>query len=603
MAIRNIRTLHFATRRDSFLPMPDSHVDAPTDADAGSPTDPSSDGGSPAEPLRLLRDEALLNWLFVGRMVLVTAVLLTAFLPGGVVPLTLAAPLFVAGALWTGLSWWWANVRKIEIGPGFRYSQVLFDIFVVTAVVDASGGNQSTFASLYILVIAEGALLLPLPGGLLVGLAASAVFAGVAVLFNGVDPFQPIFLLQVGLFTLVALATGILGDRLRQAGLRLGAVESELEQLRLDTSDILEALSTGLLTVDGNGRLAYLNPAGAELLGLDPREWLGKPILERVDGIAPGLGGMLARSIQFRMPQTRFRTTMAGEDEAVVLGVSTTVLERSGDDAPSATAVFQDITAAERAERLDRRTQRLEAVAALSASLAHEIKNPLASIRSSVEQLARGKALAASDRGILERLVLDESDRLSRLLSDFIEFSAIRMGRSETHDLLEVVDGALQLASRHPDADGVALEARMAVDRVTVPGDRDLLHRAVYNLVLNAFQFAGEGGRVQVIVEDVGHLSAEQTAGVARAARLTVRDTGPGIEPEDEERVFDPFFTRRTGGTGLGLAVVQRAVRAHNGAVLVGTGPNGGAEFTLFLPGGDGTDPATNQTSEKEVSA
>jgi two-component system sensor histidine kinase PilS (NtrC family) len=580
-----------------------SETDVSAESGVGPATEPAADDVSEADRLNLFREEKLLDWLFAGRLVLLSAAFLIALIPGGEVTLALAGPLLLAGVLWTGLSWWWSKVRRVEIGPAFRYAQVGFDIFVITAIVDASGGAESPFAPLYILVIAEGALLLPLPGGLLVGLAASAVFAGVAVFFHQVDPFQPVFLLQIGLFTLVALATGILGDRLRQAGLRLGAVESELEQLRLDTSDILEALSTGLLTVDGRGRLAYLNPAGAELLGLDPQEWLGRPILEVVDGIAPGLGGMLARSIQFRMPQTRFRTTMAGEDEAVVLGVSTTVLERSGDDAPSATAVFQDITAAERAERLDRRTQRLEAVAALSASLAHEIKNPLASIRSSVEQLARGESLAVSDRGILERLVLDESDRLSRLLSDFIEFSAIRMGRSETHDLLEIVDGALQLASRHPDAHGVALEARMAVDRVTVPGDRDLLHRAVYNLVLNAFQFAGEGGRVQVIVEDVGHLPAEQSAGVARAARLTVRDTGPGIDPADEERVFDPFFTRRIGGTGLGLAVVQRAVRAHSGAVLVGTGPNGGAEFTLYLPGGDSPESATSERAEEEVPA
>ncbi len=551
----------------------------------------------------LFREGPLLGWLFAGRTLLVVGVLLTALVLGGPVPVPLALGLLAASTLWTAVSWAWARTRAGETGTTFRYGQVLFDIFLVTAVVHASGGASSAFAPLYILIIAEGALLLPLPGGLLVGLAASAVFAGDAVLLLGADATESAFLLQISLFTLVALATGFLGDRLQQAGMRLGAVESELEQLRLDTSDILEALSTGLLTVDGQGRLAYLNPAGADLLGLDPDEWLGEPVLDVVDGIAPGLGGMLARSIQFQMPQTRFRTTMAGEDEAVVLGVSTTVLERSGDDAPSATAVFQDITAAERADRLDRRTQRLEAVAALSASLAHEIKNPLASIRSSVEQLGRGTSLAPSDRKTLERLVLDESDRLSRLLSDFIEFSAIRMGRSETHDLLEIVDGAIQLASRHPDAEGVALEARMDADRVPVPGDRDLLHRAVYNLVLNAFQFAGPEGKVEVVVQDVGHLPADDTAGVDQAARLVVRDSGPGVEEEDEERVFDPFFTRRTGGTGLGLAVVQRAVRAHDGAVLVGRSPGGGAEFTLYLPGGDRTDPASKEAREEEVPA
>jgi len=540
-------------------------------------------------------------------MALASAILIAVFVTSSDAGWALG--LFVVALIWTAVSA--ALTRRalqqgLGLGQGFRYGQVLFDILVVTVAVHVTGGGGSAFAPLYILVIAEGALLLPLPGGLLAGLAASAVFAADAVLLQGeanADPLDTTFLLQFGLFMLVAIATGLLGDRLRQAGMRLGAVQSELEQLRLDTTDILEALSTGLMTVDGEGRLVYLNPAGSDLLGMDAEEWTGRPILDVVDGIAPGLGGMLARSIQFRMPQTRFRTTLAHDDDPMVIGVSTTILERPGDDAPSATAVFQDITAAERAERLDRRTQRLEAVAELSASLAHEIKNPLASIRSAVEQLARGAMLAPSDRGILERLVLDESDRLSRLLSDFIDFSAIRMGRSETHDFADIVDGAVHLASRHPDADGITLEVAIQGGPLPVPGDRDLLHRATYNLVLNAFQYAGGDGSVEVLAEDVGHLPPEAAAGVERAIRLTVRDSGPGIEEEDVDRVFDPFFTRRTGGTGLGLAVVQRAVRAHSGAVLVGRAPQGGAEFNLYLPGGELRDPAPSASTEAGIEA
>jgi len=545
-----------------------------------------------------LQEDNLLRWLYLGRMTLVSGIFVGALLSPG--PVLQTGALFALSLAWTTISFWRTHLAEREASFAFRYGQVLFDILVVTGIVHFTGDAESSFAPLYILVIAEGSLLLPLPGGVLVGLAASAVFAGDAVLLNDAE-ITSTFLLQIGLFTLVAVATGILGDRLRQAGMRLGAVESELEQLRLDTSDILDNLSTGVMTVDGAGRLAYLNPAGAQLLGVDPGEWFGTPILDVVDGVAPGMGGILARSIQFRMPQTRFKTTIAGEGETITLGVSTTVLERVADEPPSATAIFQDITALERADRLDRRTQRLEAVAALSASLAHEIKNPLASIRSSVEQLARHDALEPADRDVLQRLVLDESDRLSRLLSDFIEFSAIRMGRAETHDLGELVGGAVQLAAQHPDASGVALECRGHDRAVPVPGDRDLLHRAVYNLVLNAFQFAGEGGRVDVSVEDVREVPAEQAAGIERAVRLVVRDSGPGIDADDEERIFDPFFTRRVGGSGLGLAVVQRAVKAHHGAVLVGNHPAGGAEFVLYLPGSEGGEVVASENTEQEV--
>jgi two-component system sensor histidine kinase PilS (NtrC family) len=561
------------------------------------PTVQSSTGAEPGEAAAgFLAEETLLRWLYLARLTLVSGIFVGALIAG---TRTLEVGVLLAISLaWTGVSFWRTHLHDRPAGFGFRYGQVLFDIFLVTSIVHITGGAASSFSPLYIVVISEGALLLPLPGGVLVGLAASAFFAGDAVLLQPVPAaIDAPFLLQIGLFTVVAILTGILGDRLRQAGMRLGAVQSELEQLRLDTSDILDNLSTGVLTVDGAGRLVYMNAAGAELLELIPEEWLGAPILDVIDGLAPGLGGLLAKSIQTRTDQRRFSTTTSRDGQPLTLGVSTTVLERAGEEAPSATALFQDITLLEQAARLNRRTQRLEAVAALSASLAHEIKNPLASIRSSVEQLAKPEELAGEDRAILQRLVLDESDRLSRLLSDFIEFSAIRMGRSESHDFDDLVRGAVRLAAQHPDAEGVALDVVGHEGPLPLPGDRDLLHRAVYNLVLNALQFAGREGRVRVELRDLRHLTSDALTGVRHPVMLVVQDSGPGIDESDEDLIFDPFFTRRRGGSGLGLSVVQRAVKAHHGAVLVGNHPGGGAEFTLILPGGSRSSSAADEAS------
>src|SRR5690606_13979824 len=140
------------------------------------------------------------------------------------------------------------------------YGQVIFDVLVVTAVVHLTGGGQSDFAPLYIVVIAAGALLLPLPGGVLVGGLASILYIADVVWGHAVDP-QGTVLIQTGLFGVMALVTGYLGDRLRQAGTALGAIESELRQLRLDTDDVLDAIDTGVVMVDGDGRLAYMNRA------------------------------------------------------------------------------------------------------------------------------------------------------------------------------------------------------------------------------------------------------------------------------------------------------------------------------------------------------
>jgi two-component system sensor histidine kinase PilS (NtrC family) len=250
---------------------------------------------------------------------------------------------------------------------------------------------------------------------------------------------------------------------------------------------------------------------------------------------------------------------------------------------PWVTAVLQDITETKQIEDLIRRAERLQAVAELGASLAHEIKNPLASIRSAVE-LMSGERLQPEDRDKLRRLVVGESERLSRLLTEFMEFSRVEMRKWAQVDLARVAGDAVELAMRHPDR---LAEIRINFVRPGTPalvdGDQDLLHRAVFNLLLNAVQHSGERGTVTVAVDrpaDDLPPSVQMNAPV----RLTVTDSGPGIREEDIPRMFDPFFTTRTGGTGLGLALVHRAVEAHRGAILVDSNRNGGARFTIYLP-------------------
>lgn len=494
-----------------------------------------------------------------------------------------ATVMFISALAMTAPSFWHTHVRGTEPGENFAYAQVIFDALLVTAIVHITGGGESNFAPLYILVISAGALLLPLPGGVLVGALASILYFA-DIVWGHAETLSASVTLQIGLFALVALITGWVGDRVRRAGLALGAVESELRQLRLDTGDILANITTGVLTVDGTGRLVYLNPAGERLLGLGAQQWMGAPMLEAVDEVAPGLGAMLRRSIEERVPVNRFKTVTRRNERDVTLGVSTAVLERGSEEPPSVTAIFQDITDQERLELLDRRNERLQAVAELAASLAHEIKNPLASIRSAVEQIAK-PSLEQGDRTTLQRLVVGESERLSRLLSEFIEFSALRMGERAEVDLRQLVRDCVSLVRQHPEAEeGVEITEEGLDDSLFMPGDADLLHRAVFNLVLNAVQFAGPDGEVVVSLSDDSEDPYPRGTSIPAPVRLTIRDTGPGIAVEDVPRIFDPFYTTRGGGSGLGLAVVHRTVEAHRGAIFVEEAPGGGAQFVIFLP-------------------
>jgi two-component system sensor histidine kinase PilS (NtrC family) len=496
----------------------------------------------------------------------------------------MATVVFVVGLMATAVSFWWTEIAGREAGVNFTYGQVLLDVVLVTAIVHLTGGGDSAFAPLYILVIASGAILLPLPGGVLIGALASLLYFADIVWGHG-DTLSITVLYQVLIFATVAVATGWLGDRVRRAGAALGEVQSELRQLRLDTDDILGALSSGIIIVDSEGRLAYINPAGEQLLKVPGAQWLGAPVVTAVAEVSPGLGSLLRRSLDDRIPFSRYKTVARVEGQTLTLGVTTTVLQREGGGLPSVTAVFQDISDQERLDELNRRTQRLEAVAELSASLAHEIKNPLASIRSAVEQIGDGR-LDDEDRGVLKRLVTGESDRLSRLLSEFIEFSRTQIGNVEPVDLGELVEGAVALVWQHPAAGDIDdIRVKLPEANVVIQGDGDLLHRAVFNLLLNAIQFAGDSGTVELELAYTTDSEIPAELGLKGGVRLSVSDSGPGIDAELAERIFDPFFTTREGGSGLGLAMVHRTVEGHKGVVTVDRSSLGGARFDLYLPG------------------
>ena len=541
--------------------------------------------------------EGLLRWIYLARLTLAAGIFAAALLvwtqPQVAPEATLVATLMLVMTLgFTVGSYWNTHIAEQTPTDNFLYAQALFDVVLVTVVVHMTGRAESDFVPLYVLVITEGALLLPLRGGLLVGALATllyfadAVWGATLTEALGGPPGQPHLdgsvLIRMALFFAIAGATGWLGDRVKRTGSQLGEVESELRQLRLDTSDILATLDTGVVTVDPEGRVVYMNSAAESLLGMRAGDWLGRPALEEMDRAAPGLELVVRRTLTARGPVRWYETHTRATADLRVLGVRSTALER--DERPWVTVVLQDITDGKRAEELHRRAERLEAVTELSASLAHEIKNPLASIRSAVEQLTRPDSkVGTDDRGVLGELVLNESDRLSRLLSGFIEFSRVKLQERATVALDQVARDAVEVVRRHPEAEGRA-EVELETESATVEGDSDLLHRVVFNLVLNAVQHSPEDAVVRATVRPVAYDELPPGVEFTEAVMVRVADQGPGIEDDDLGRIFDPFFTTREHGSGLGLALVHRGVEAHEGRVIIDSTLGEGTTFSVYLP-------------------
>jgi len=258
-------------------------------------------------------------------------------------------------------------------------------------------------------------------------------------------------------------------------------------------------------------------------------------------------------------------------------------------------------------ERLHTRAERLEAVAELSASLAHEIKNPLASIRSAAELLARIPA-ADDDTRTLTQLVQRESDRLSRLLSEFLDFARTEVTQVQKLDLIEIARHAAALVSAHPDKPrSVTIRELFPSTPLIVVGDDDLLHRAIFNLLLNAVQASPAGGEVRLEAAELApHQLPPKASRFTRGAIMVqVSDQGAGVDRSVRDRLFEPFVTTKAGGTGLGLSIAHRAVEAHHGFIIVDGAENGeeGTTFTVILPklgaGGKGRTPHPISESAK----
>ncbi len=539
----------------------------------------------PRSSARALPDQqTLLAWVFAGRALLAaTALALAVFAwpeTPGVFP---AIGLGVLAALGLTAFGYWSVWRRGRLpGELFLFCQAAADVALVTLLVHFARGAESAFPSIYILVVAAYALLMSFWGGLLVALLITAAYLADAVWFQPGGPGLALWG-QIGVFVTAYALVGVLVRRLRAAGAERESLKIELHRVRLAADEILRNIRSGVMTVDDAGRLAFINPMAERLLHIDGDAITGLPVLDKLKLRSPELWAAIVAALRHGRKVSRGEGTVLHEDGKMFpIGLSTTTFERDSDGRPSVTAIFTDISDLKRLNELNLRAERLEAVAALSASLAHEIRNPLASIRSSVEQLARSAHGDEDDR-YLAQLIVRESDRLSRLLSEFLDFARVRAAEFVPVDLQAVVTAAARLIREHPDC-RPDIEIRVQGARTVLEGDEDLLHRVVVNLLLNAVQAVK--GPALIVVSTRPAKPAELPVGAAleQPVCLEVRDNGPGIPDDLRERLFQPFVTGRTGGTGLGLAIVQRAVEAHRGLVLVDSGSDRGTTFTIYFP-------------------
>jgi len=549
----------------------------------------------------LLEPRQVLYWIYAARLVISLAVFGSAVLVGDLLerqapgslppefPVIAIVGLALAAFL-TPIAYRFSHRKGREIGLGFLYSQAVLDVILVNGIVSITGGSSSPFVSLFIALAAGYALVLPLSSAILTALSAGVLYLLINLTL-GSDTAPSALVLQVVIIMLVAVAASLVGARFRQVRSELRSVEGELHRLRLDTADVLRNIPSGVITLDASGKLLYMNLAAAEMCGLDDVALLGIDLLPELERRAPDVAAAVrdtmrtGRRVENREAEVYHDSPRGPGDDPAPVAVSTTMLADLGAGA-SHVVLLQDLRAVRQLENLRLRTGKLEAVAELSASLAHELKNPLASVRSAVEQLS-ARQTSDEDERILGRLIVRETDRVSRILSEFSDFSRVSVAERKPVDVERLLREVIETVGRHPAAEGRAtISAEVLDDMSGLWGDPELLHRTLFNLVLNAVQVGDpeQAVTVRVVADALRPDLVPSEVSLGHPVRIRVIDDGPGIEAEDLARIFDPFYTRRQGGSGLGLSIAHRAVQAHGGALIASSNPGEGATFAMVLP-------------------
>jgi len=475
---------------------------------------------------------------------------------------------------------------RIRRTQGFGALNIAADIAIVSALVHFSGGPDSLFGFLYVVVALYGALLFERRGVLLAAGLGIASYGGVLMLADAESGGQgglsatalwAVWGIHGAAITIGAALASTLAHALRQ---RTRAFE-RLASLHRHT---VESLMSGLLTTDVEGRITSFNPEAERITGLTAVTAQGRALEEVLPGCqAHGQTGAAdSTGERYRMPFC----SHDGQDRH--LGVGSYVLRGGDGRASGRVVIFQDVSAVVTMEAELRRSERLAAVGELSASIAHEIRNPLAAIAGSIQllQSEAGAAAEGSSARLME-IVLRETDRLDALITGFLRYARPGPIKPEPVVVRHAVEELTEMFGKALPQ-GVRLEAEVP-EGMAVEADRDQLRQVLWNLCLNAWQAMPEGGVIRI--EAAGGDSAQEHAPMGRNAggeegwvEICVRDAGTGMSPEVLDHVFDPFFTTKVEGSGLGLAIVHRIIEEHGGSIRVESGENSGTAVRIGLP-------------------
>lgn len=480
--------------------------------------------------------------------------------------------------------------RRLGNPAAQAYTQTIGDMLLVTGLVYFSGGLLSPFYFLYIIPIITASITLYRNGSLIVASLSGILYGGmVDLMYYGIIPFYGetrrlaadvstgvvyynIFSALFGFFA-TSLLSSYLSETLKRTGAQLEVKLADLAELQHIHMEIVENMASGLLSTDLHGQITTVNPAGCRILASEQREIIGRRLADFFQ-VEPGFLTALNRNLIERRVARYELDASSGSGGRLIVGLSASHLV-SREGTPNGFVFnFQDLTDVRRLEQEVRIKDRLATLGEMAAGIAHEIRNPLASISGSVQVLREELALTHEQEYLMD-IVMRETARLDKTLEEFLDYARPRAVIMTSIDLVDIARETAALLMNSYEL-GPDHKVQIDSDRpAPFLGDHDQWAQVFWNLSKNAIKAMPFGGKLSI--------------GIASQApdgyRLTFRDEGVGMSESVAQRAGEPFFTAFQRGSGLGMAIVQRIVKDYDGRLTIRSREKEGTEIEIIVPG------------------
>jgi len=510
--------------------------------------------------------------------------------------------------------YFWQFTQK-EVNFKFLYSiQIFLEILLETGIIHFTGGATSSLTILFALTILSSAFVFKLLGTTLA--ATGAVLSYLILAYLGFKNIIPVYssplteasqtnpealffiaYIQVCFLYIVAFLSGYLSQKLSTRLVILEKTKEELARVKWDTDQILQHLRVGLITLNYNGEIIYFNNAAGRILQIPTAKAIGKNFRGILDDRLFNLRELLNKKLSEGVEHLTLEMNIkdrSGKYFPIDISLDKLTIDS---ELKGIIISFEDIAEKKKKEKQIQRMKRSAAIGELSARLAHEIRNPLSTIRGGVEYLTQDSDIKKNDMRVLN-LIVKESDRLTNFLEEFLLFARLKELKPEflkeesanvNFELAEIIS-AINLK---PITEKDIRIVNSLEPNVYVFCRKDHIHQIFMNLINNAIDAITNKGKITISFNGLipGIIDSEQLLGIA------VEDDGKGISSKDIDSIFDPFFSTKAMGTGLGLSIVQGIVNQYGGHVEIESELQKGTKVIFYLPLAKGSD--TNYNRKK----